>query len=161
GWIIPAPLAIPPTVIIPAGVSIRTAQCFGRVSVVMMARAASGPPSGVSPAAAVRRPSAICATGRGTPITPVDNTSAVRGVRPACTAAAVKPRGEVTEPFGISDVAEDIGGEDSPRPSLVKPPGVSYHSTTFPGGPFDVGTVPELRRLRRTCTSTLQRSTIR
>ena len=44
GWIIPAPLAIPPTVTIPAGVSNWTAQCFGWVSVVMMARAASTPP---------------------------------------------------------------------------------------------------------------------
>src|SRR5438034_5436053 len=31
------------------------------------------------------------------------------------------------------------------------------HSTTFPGGPFDVGTVLELRRLRRTRASALQR----
>src|SRR2546425_5019871 len=36
GWIMPAPLAMPPTVTIPAGVSKRTAQCLGRVSVVMM-----------------------------------------------------------------------------------------------------------------------------
>src|SRR5947208_11849488 len=37
----------------------------------------------------------------------------------------------------------------------------SYHSTTFPGGPFDVGPVLEFRRLRRTRTSAVQRSPIR
>ena len=52
GWIIPAPLAIPPTVIGPCGVSSRTAQCFTRVSVVMIARAASMPPVGESRPAA-------------------------------------------------------------------------------------------------------------
>src|SRR5437773_11087622 len=64
-------------------------------------------------------------------------TSGVPSVlRPACAAAAVKPRGDVTEPFGISGIAEDIGGEGSPRPSLVLPPGGSYPWPTFPGGPF-------------------------
>src|SRR5207249_4902468 len=88
GWIMPAPLAMPPTVTIPAGVSKRTAQCLGRVSVVMMARAASGPPSGVRRPAAARKPSATCSSGSGTPITPVDSTSAVRGGRPAACSAA-------------------------------------------------------------------------
>src|SRR6266568_4315769 len=88
GWIIPAPFAMPPTVTIPAGVSKRTAQCLGRVSVVIMARAASGPPSGVRRPAAARRPSATCSRGSGTPITPVDSTSAVRGGRPAACSAA-------------------------------------------------------------------------
>src|SRR5436309_3394027 len=88
GWIIPAPLAIPPTVTMPAAVSRRTAQCFGRVSVVMMARAASTPPRGVRRVAASRSAAAICATGRGTPITPVESTSAVRGGRAAACSAA-------------------------------------------------------------------------
>src|SRR6266566_6054059 len=205
GWIIPAPLAIPPTVIMPAGVSKRTAQCLGRVSVVMMARAASGPPSAVRCAAAVCRPLLICSSGRGTPITPVESTSAVRAGRPAacsaawamaraatspgppvhafatrafmatalmrpgrsakrsasyvtgaarsaflvntpavaqlvahtssatsgapsafspaCAAAAVKPRGDVTEPLGISVRAEDIGGKIAQARRLCNRPG--------------------------------------
>src|SRR5881296_3618559 len=88
-------------------------------------------------------------------------SGAPSALKPACAAAAAKPRGEVTEPSGISTRAAGIGAQDSPPPSLVKPSAVSYHSTTFPGGPFDVGTVPELRRLRRTRASTLQRRTIR
>src|SRR5256885_188092 len=88
GWIMPAPLAIPPTVIMPAGVSKRTAQCLGRVSVVMMARAASGPASAVRCAAAAWRPVVICSSGSGTPITPVERTSAVRAGRPAACSAA-------------------------------------------------------------------------
>src|SRR6266576_1613208 len=200
GWIIPAPLAIPPTVTRPPGVSKRTAQCFGRVSVVMMARAASMPPAGESRAAAWRSASTIGATGSGTPMTPVESTSAVRvgraaacsaacamaraaaspsdpvqafatrafiatarmrpgrsasssasyttgaartalrvntpaaaqlvadtsratsgapsGLSPAWAAAAAKPRGDVTDP---SDTGSSIGGQDSPRGSLVKP----------------------------------------
>src|SRR5213594_768316 len=86
--IIPAPLAMPPTVIAPLGVSRRTAQCLGRVSVVMIARAASAPPSAESRSAAWRRPSATGATGNGTPITPVERTSAVLGGRPAASSAA-------------------------------------------------------------------------
>src|SRR2546428_13926772 len=54
-----------------------------------------------------------------------------------------------------------IGAQDSPRRALVERVGVSYHSATFPGDPFDVGTLPELRRLRRTRASALQRRTIR
>ena len=93
GWIIPAPLAIPPTVTMPAGVSKRTAQCFGRVSVVMMARAASGPPSVVRCAAAAWRPPLICSSGNGTPITPVESTRAVRaGKSAACSAARAMAR---------------------------------------------------------------------
>src|SRR5881296_3697364 len=88
-------------------------------------------------------------------------SSAPSAFKPACAAAALKPRGEVTEPSGISARAVGIGAQDSPLPSLVKPPWVSYHSTTFPGGPFDVGPVLELRRLRRTRASALQRRTLR
>src|SRR5204863_7519570 len=88
-------------------------------------------------------------------------SGAPSGLRPACAAAAVKPRGEVTEPCGMSAIGDAIGGEDSPRLSLVEPVGPSYHSTTFPGGPFDVGPVLEFRRLRRTRTSAVQRSPIR
>jgi hypothetical protein len=46
-------------------------------------------------------------------------SGAPSGLSPACAAAAVKPRGEVTDPFGMSARAEAIGGEDSRRPSLV------------------------------------------
>src|SRR5947208_2022860 len=120
GWIMPAPLAIPPTVIMPEGVSKRTAQCLGRVSVVMMASAASGAPSAFSP---------------------------------ACAAAALKPRGDVTEPFGISVKPADIGGKIARACGLCNRP--ARHIIAQPSweGPFDVGTVLELRRLRRTRAS--------
>src|SRR2546425_6010361 len=88
-------------------------------------------------------------------------SGAPSGLSPACTAAALKPCGEGTEPSGNGTRVGVIAGQDIARPSLVKPPSVSYHSTTFPGGPFDVGTVPQLRRLRRTRASALLRSTIR
>ena len=87
GWIMPAPLAMPPMMIGPPGVSRRTAQCFGRVSVVMIARAASTPPAGESFVAASRRPRATFSTGSGTPMTPVESTRAVRGGRPAASSA--------------------------------------------------------------------------
>src|SRR5438445_426679 len=100
GWIMPAPLAIPPTVTIPPGVSNRTAQCFGRVSVVMMARAAAVPPAAVRWAAAARSPSAIGATGSGTPMTPVERTSAVRGGSPAACSAACAIARAAASPSG-------------------------------------------------------------
>ena len=52
GSIIPEPLAMPPTLKRPIGVSTRTASSLGNGSVVMIARAASGPPSRVSAEAA-------------------------------------------------------------------------------------------------------------
>ncbi len=87
GWIIPAPFAMPPIVIGPPGVSTRTAQCLGLVSVVMIARAASMPPSVESLRAASRSPRSTLSTGSGTPITPVESTSAVRGGSPAASSA--------------------------------------------------------------------------
>src|SRR5437867_10877130 len=63
-------------------------------------------------------------------------TSGVPSVlRPACAAAAVKPRGDVMEPFGISGIAEAIGGEGGPRPSPGEPPRGSFSRTTLPRGP--------------------------
>src|SRR5207244_13617620 len=85
-------------------------------------------------------------------------SGAPSGLSPAAAAAAAKPRGDVTDP---SDTGSSIGGQDSPRGSLVQPFAVSYPSATFPGGPFDVGTVPQLRRPRRTRASALQRRTLR
>src|SRR5881296_3524910 len=109
-----------------------------------MARAAASPSDPVQ-ALATR---AFIATARMRP-----GRSASRSASYTTGAAAAKPRGDVTEP---SDTGSSIGGQDSPRGSLVKPFAVSYHSATFPGGPFDVGTVPQLRRLRRTRASALQ-----
>ena len=52
GSIIPEPFAMPPTLKRPIGVSTTTASAFGNGSVVMIARAASAPPSRVSADAA-------------------------------------------------------------------------------------------------------------
>ena len=62
---------MPPTVKPPPD----AADSFGFVSVVMIAVAASGPPSGSRAAAALRRPGRSLPIGNGTPITPVERTS--------------------------------------------------------------------------------------
>ena len=56
GSIMPEPLAMPPTVTGPFGVSITAAHDFGNGSVVMMARVAFVPPSTDSAAAAAATP---------------------------------------------------------------------------------------------------------
>src|SRR2546426_2364687 len=55
-------------------------------------------------------------------------SGAPSGLSPACTAAALKPCGEVTEPSGNGTRVGVIAGQDIARPSLVKPPSVSYRS---------------------------------
>ena len=75
GWIMPEPLAMPARVnclppIIPCA-----SAALGRVSVVMMARAASPNPSGWSPATNWGRAWMIRSPGRGAPMTPVDDGS--------------------------------------------------------------------------------------
>src|SRR3989442_11772702 len=70
-------------------------------------------------------------------------TSGVPSVlRPACAAAAVKPRGDVMEPFGISGIAEDIGGGgNTPASRLLTPPGF-FSNTNIPPWPLLFWTPP-------------------
>ena len=89
GAIMPAPLAIPPTrQVVPPTVK-STLVCFGFVSVVMMARAASGPPSRDSRGAASAMPARSFGIGSRTPITPVEATTTCSTGQPtACAVSA-------------------------------------------------------------------------
>ncbi len=75
GSIMPEPLAMPPTVIGPAGVSTTTAQDFGNGSVVMIARVAAASPDALRLAPAALTPARILLMSSCTPMTPVDATS--------------------------------------------------------------------------------------
>ncbi len=87
GWIIPAPLAIPPIRTGRPSSSNSTAVDFGRVSVVMMASAAASPPSGPRAATASAMPSSIFSMGSGSPMTPVEHTRIEDPERPSASAA--------------------------------------------------------------------------
>ena len=90
GWIMPLPLAMPPTVTVFPESSTVTAACLEWVSVVMMASAASRPASSVSesaPASAFT-PSVIRSMGSCIPITPVDATRTESSGIPSASAAA-------------------------------------------------------------------------
>ena len=86
GWIIPTPLADPPTVTTRPSISSETAASFSCVSVVMIDRAKSLPPS------SLRRTLPmfwrISAIGSSTPIMPVLATSTSSSSTPACRAAS-------------------------------------------------------------------------
>ncbi len=88
GWIMPAPLAIPPTVNPPA----LACASFGPESVVRMASAAASPPSAESRAAADETPASTRSSGRRTPITPVERTTTasltIPSASPTATAVA-------------------------------------------------------------------------
>ena len=87
GWIIPEPLATPPTVIVwPVDATKDTAVSLGWVSVVIMARASSGPPSELSAIAST--PERISDMGSSTPMTPVLHTSTSSAVSPSLPAAS-------------------------------------------------------------------------
>jgi hypothetical protein len=72
GWIMPEPLAIPPIVIMAPPILCRNAACLDRVSVVMMALAASSSPPRRSRATKRGNPDRIRAIGSDPPMTPVD-----------------------------------------------------------------------------------------
>src|SRR3954462_2622315 len=98
GASMPAPLAMPPTV----QPSRDCTVVFGTLSVVMIARAASGPPSSASALAAAVTPAVSLSIGSRTPMRPVLATATSMAPRPssaaACSAVAWvswKPSGPV------------------------------------------------------------------
>src|SRR3954468_15185976 len=102
GASMPAPFAIPPTVQPPSGPLRCCTVVFGTESVVMIARAASGPPSSESAWTAAETPAVSLSMGSRTPISPVDATAMSIAPRPsspaACSAVAWvswKPSGPV------------------------------------------------------------------
>ena len=88
GSIIPEPLAMPPTRNVPCGVATSTAADFGNGSVVMIASAASAPPSALRRAAAAGMPVRSAAILRFTPMTPVDATRTSVGAQPSTAAVS-------------------------------------------------------------------------
>ena len=82
GAIIPAPLAIPAMVISLPYISHRTDAFFGTVSVVIIASEASSHPSTSSCGTIFRIPVSRHSIGKGTPMTPVELTSASSGIIP-------------------------------------------------------------------------------
>src|SRR5450759_3288304 len=88
GLIMPEPLAMPPTVHRTPSTSNATATSLAKVSVVMMATAASAPPPGVSAVAAAWMPGRTASIGIGTLVTPVDATITWCGSQPSAVAVA-------------------------------------------------------------------------
>ena len=88
GSIMPEPFAIPPMRYAPVAAVTSTAASFGNGSVVMMARAAEGPPSRSSAAAAEAMPLVTTSQSSSTPMTPVDATSTCSTGHPATLAVS-------------------------------------------------------------------------
>ncbi len=88
GAIIPAPFAIAPTRAATPPTANGTVTSLGRVSVVMMARAAKAPPSQDSAATARGIPSRSLSMGRWTPMTPVEATTTSSGRHPKAVAVS-------------------------------------------------------------------------
>ncbi len=94
GWIIPAPLAMPPIVIrLPPRVT-RTAYSFEQESLVMIASAAGAPPLAEIMPSSFLMPAWILTLGRRTPMRPVEQTNTssssqpIRRATPAAIARA-------------------------------------------------------------------------
>ncbi len=79
---------MPPMLMAPCSVSTITAASFGRVSVVMMARAARGPFAGDRLRAASAMPALIFSMGNCRPITPVEQTSTSSSGKPVARATS-------------------------------------------------------------------------
>src|SRR3712207_2235253 len=102
GASMPAPLAMPPTVQPPSGPLRACTVVLGTLSVVMIARAASGPPSSLSAFTAAVTPAVSLSMGSRTPMSPVEATATSMAPMPsspaACSAVAWvsrKPSGPV------------------------------------------------------------------
>ena len=87
GWIMPLPLAVPPTVMVLPPISTRATASFVRVSVVRMDSAKPSPPSPNSPDAALI-PDEILSIGKWTPMTPVEATATSPALIPSASAAS-------------------------------------------------------------------------
>ncbi len=108
---------MPPTRNVPPGVTTSTAADFGNGSVVMMAIAASAPPSGESAAAARGMPSRRAGIFRLTPMTPVEATSTSSAEQPSAAAvrAAISCASAMPWRAGAGIGAAAVG-DDRPRP---------------------------------------------
>src|SRR5262245_7153451 len=98
GSIMPEPFAMPTAAQRLPATRKLAPRAFGRVSVVMIARAARGRPCGESAAAASRMPASIFASGSGIPITPVEAQSTSRSASPSARAASAHMRSAARSP---------------------------------------------------------------
>jgi hypothetical protein len=117
GWIIPAPFAIPPTVNpVPAA-----SACFGPLSVVRMATAASSAPSAESAATPRGSPARTLFIGKGAPISPVERTRTSSVSNPSREAASSAVRSAFSIPgapvaaFATPELTTTACGSAQPR----------------------------------------------
>jgi hypothetical protein len=89
GAIMPAPLAMPLMTTSTSPIATRAVATLGKVSVVMIARAASIRPSGLALAASLPRTAAILPLSSGSPITPVEAMNISAGAAPVASPAAL------------------------------------------------------------------------
>ena len=108
GWIIPAPLATPVTVIGVPSIVTRRDVALGTVSVVMIAFAAASHPSLRTADCAAGSEATTRSTGNGSMITPVENGSTCSAVQPTRRAA-------------LAQVARAASSPCSPVPALALP----------------------------------------
>jgi hypothetical protein len=134
GQIMPAPLAMPVRVAVRPATSNRRETSLGTVSVVMMARAARGQPSGSSRATRVGRAAAMRPTGRCSPITPVEKGSTCSGLPPVRSATAWQLASASASPRG-------------PVPALALPELISHQRGAAAAG--GIGPGSRARRRRR------------
>src|SRR3990172_3762080 len=127
GWIMPDPLAIPPTVMDTRPVVSRSATSLGRVSVVRIAAAAAGPPPGDNCAAARAIPPRTRSIGSRAPITPVEATSTSASSRPSAPAGSAGIAFASSSPPAPPEAGlihqdgrrlDPVGGDDARRRGL-------------------------------------------
>jgi hypothetical protein len=169
GLIMPAPLLMPVRVTVLPPICTCLDTALARVSVVMIACAASNQPSARRSAIAAGRPATRRSTGSGSRITPVENGSTCSAASPICCASAAQ-------------VACALARPGSPVPALatpvlitsarIAPPAyglahlhrrgaeavlVNTPATRLPGGQFDHGEVARLA-LRMPASATPRRT---
>src|SRR5437764_11222025 len=83
--------------VVPSMIAVAVAP-FGKVSVVMIARAAGSHPAASSSGAILGSASTILAAGGGSPITPVEEMKTSRGLQPNSAAAAAAGRWQTSRP---------------------------------------------------------------
>ena len=88
GWIMPLPLAMPPSLQVLPPATKDTATSFSLVSVVMMASAASWEPFSCTEAYSSAMPDLMGSMDRGWPMTPVEATITSSAFRPVAWAVS-------------------------------------------------------------------------
>jgi hypothetical protein len=136
GWIIPDPLAHPPTVTVFEPIVSRAELSFLTRSVVMMASAAKTPPPRLIAVERFFMPRSIFLMGSGWPMTPVEATSMRRGEQPRALAVAWAMRIASFKPFLVS-VLEFPEFMTIPRAKEER----KWARVTVTGAPFTLFTV--------------------